>query len=275
MNNIKDSTTNDKMDTRGIAGDFYNYVLLKNEKLASAIYLVTDFLSDNEPLKWKLRKQALDLVTSARPLIKDRKEFLGTIGLERIISGIDDVVAVLDIARLGETVSNMNLEILREEYQKLSTQLSERMTGSSLKNYVSEQSLPNYSKPELLGSISTQKTDEPLFKVEEKLSSFSRQSQVKPVQKTENFAVEKNKGQKDTANDLYGLNNKDEKKSLRKEQIINFLRGKSWTNITDIAGVLKDCGAKTVQRELLDMVSRGILKKQGERRWSRYMLSDK
>ena len=46
--------------------------------------------------------------------------------------------------------------------------------------------------------------------------------------------------------------------------------------ITDIKvksrGVLAQCGEKTLQRELISMVRDGVLKKTGEKRWSKYSI---
>jgi predicted HTH transcriptional regulator len=62
------------------------------------------------------------------------------------------------------------------------------------------------------------------------------------------------------------------KKTNRQNIIIGLLRKKNNLNIKDIASVIKDCSEKTIQRELVALVSLGILKKEGERRWSRYSL---
>jgi len=43
-------------------------------------------------------------------------------------------------------------------------------------------------------------------------------------------------------------------------------------SVKDFTRVIKDCSEKTIQRELLDLVEKGIVKKEGERRWSRYSL---
>jgi len=43
--------------------------------------------------------------------------------------------------------------------------------------------------------------------------------------------------------------------------------------IKDFTKNIKDCSEKTIQRELLAMVAKGVLKKEGERRWSKYFLS--
>jgi len=42
--------------------------------------------------------------------------------------------------------------------------------------------------------------------------------------------------------------------------------------VKDFAKVITDISEKTIQRELLDLVQRGVIKKEGERRWSRYSL---
>ena len=43
--------------------------------------------------------------------------------------------------------------------------------------------------------------------------------------------------------------------------------------IKDVAPLISGCSEKTVQRELGEMVASGILRKIGEKRWSRYTLA--
>jgi len=50
------------------------------------------------------------------------------------------------------------------------------------------------------------------------------------------------------------------------------LKNQSNLTIKDFSKVITDCSEKTIQRELLDMVEKGIIKKEGERRWSKYSL---
>ena len=40
----------------------------------------------------------------------------------------------------------------------------------------------------------------------------------------------------------------------------------------DIAQTIRDCSEKTIQRELIALIQGGIVKKTGERRWSKYSL---
>lgn len=59
----------------------------------------------------------------------------------------------------------------------------------------------------------------------------------------------------------------------RESKIIDVVRSKGRVSIKDITDALPTVGEKTVQRALVSLVSRGVLKKEGERRWSRYTLA--
>ena len=63
------------------------------------------------------------------------------------------------------------------------------------------------------------------------------------------------------------------KKTFRHDLIINALKGQSNLTVKDFSKVIKDCSQKTIQRDLLELVSKGVVKKEGQRRWSRYSLS--
>ena len=43
--------------------------------------------------------------------------------------------------------------------------------------------------------------------------------------------------------------------------------------IRDIASFVIGCSEKTVQRELASLISDGLIKKEGEKRWSRYFVA--
>jgi hypothetical protein len=58
----------------------------------------------------------------------------------------------------------------------------------------------------------------------------------------------------------------------RRERIKTILEAKGEATIKDISQIITDCSEKTVQRELNAMIEDNIVKRQGERRWSRYSL---
>lgn len=62
----------------------------------------------------------------------------------------------------------------------------------------------------------------------------------------------------------------------RKANILSFIRENKAVAIKDILSHIHNCSEKTIQRELNDLVKDGVLKKEGERRWSKYsLLKDK
>ncbi len=63
------------------------------------------------------------------------------------------------------------------------------------------------------------------------------------------------------------------KRSNRQNIILGLLKKKKELTIKDIAMVIKDCSEKTIQRELISFIDAGVLKRTGERRWSKYSLA--
>src|SRR5262245_37973522 len=73
-------------------------------KIASAIYLITGFFADQEPLKWRLRGLAGDLVSAH---IQDKA------GVSR------ELTTLFGLARAAGLVSDPNYEILARELARI------------------------------------------------------------------------------------------------------------------------------------------------------------
>lgn len=58
----------------------------------------------------------------------------------------------------------------------------------------------------------------------------------------------------------------------RRERIKTIIEAKGEASIKDISEIITDVSEKTVQRELQSMIEDNIIKRQGERRWSRYSI---
>ena len=58
----------------------------------------------------------------------------------------------------------------------------------------------------------------------------------------------------------------------RRERIKTILEAKGEASIKDISEIVTDVSEKTIQRELQSMIEDNIVKRQGERRWSKYSL---
>jgi len=58
----------------------------------------------------------------------------------------------------------------------------------------------------------------------------------------------------------------------RRERIKTVLDAKGDSTIKDISEIITDCSEKTIQRELNSLIEDNVVKRQGERRWSKYSL---
>lgn len=59
--------------------------------------------------------------------------------------------------------------------------------------------------------------------------------------------------------------------SERMSLILTFIQKNKQASIKEIAGVVKGCSEKTIQRELGALIEQGLVRKVGERRWSVYV----
>jgi predicted HTH transcriptional regulator len=85
--------------------------------------------------------------------------------------------------------------------------------------------------------------------------------------KTESFNLQKDKNKSHSDNGQ--INNG---QSTREVMILDILKNKGEVGIRDITSIIRGVSSKTVQRDLNVLLSRGLLKKTGERRWSKYSL---
>ena len=58
----------------------------------------------------------------------------------------------------------------------------------------------------------------------------------------------------------------------RRERILGIIKDKGQVTIKDVSTAITDVSEKTIQRELMSLISEGRIVKEGERRWSKYSL---
>ena len=224
--------------------DKLNFVVQKAEKLSRAVYVVSDFMSDREPIKWRLRELAVEITESLGKDIAFTMEILA--------GKIPQMISVIDLALGTGSVSQMNFTLLRKEYSDLYTTIR-----SENRNFFSNQMEVAQALPATVGNESASRTST-LTGITVGSTGDKRQfqsiRQIKDIStlKTDSPAVSK---------------------GHRQTEIIEFLKGKDWVSIKDIVQVIPNVSAKTIQRELTDLVAKGTLRKKGERRLSRYSLA--
>ena len=248
------------------AGDTYGlFVFKKAERIVAAIYLLTGLMSDKEPMKEKLRSMATELLLT---VLEMSERVWGEDTYQKNLINLSCEISVfLDLASKAKMLSKMNHEIMTSELKKFSDFI---LTSSS--NYSSAKIA---FEPNLFDGSYNYIPEQRAFPINENISN---------IQKTEETSTYKGQNEiKDNSKNPHNFsmsdrNQKSEKKILkdkddRQEIIRAMLNGGLKLTIKDFAKSIKDCSEKTIQRELVDMVSKGVLKKEGERRWSRYFLA--
>lgn len=244
-----------------------SFLLKKNQRLTSALYMVTGYLSDQDPLKWKLRSVSLEIVSSLNHLSqmsvseKGQTSVYGQADLGQTLSLVKEILSLMEVALASGSVSQMNFAILETEYRKIK-KLLETSAGSDFWGDYLLSAETETQTARLASAVQSNHNQTPV--------SYKGQESVKDIKDTNPYntrpAPTNNKASA-VKKISKGQNNS------RQETIKSFLAGKDWVSIKDIASNLPDYSAKTVQRELADMVASGVLKKKGDRRWSRYSLS--
>ncbi len=107
---------NNKGERLGVYG--VSFIVRKAEKLTKALYMVSDILSDREPIKWKMREFGVELFSELTiALDASYSERTALMGLA--IHKIERTIALLDIAEMTHMLTVMNASILKKEYHEL------------------------------------------------------------------------------------------------------------------------------------------------------------
>ncbi|MEK7213662.1 MAG: hypothetical protein AAB637_00895 [Patescibacteria group bacterium] len=216
-----------------------NYLFKKTEKIVSALYLVTDFIKDSDPVKWEIREKCMSLISTTSTmngtLLTDKNYLLQT-----YFSFSMELLSLMRVISNSGLISNMNFSIITKELELLV-------------EFMKKQSSHN-AHPE--GFVLSEKFFATDVSMPEKIyeSRESDKDYVKGHIKKDNIQIK-------------------DKKNNRQENILNLLGKSSNLTIRDFAKVITNCSEKTIQRELISLVKNGIVKKVGERRWSTYSLA--
>ncbi len=245
---------------------FYNkhsslsVIAKKTERITTAIYMVTDFIQDSEPLKIQLRTLAITLVSGTRKLQARGGD---TTLADDIIRTIEETVVFLRLATTIGLLSDMNGTILLTEIVKVQNAVREQCGEKS----VLVSTHPGYANIVLSPAM---------FEVEsgeQKPQSFSQgQDLNKGHEKTNNVLY---KNTEKTTVSYVSVSRKNDlgSKIARRNDVLTVVRNKGKVSIKDISQILKDTSDKTIQRELHGLVQEGVLVKEGEKRWSMYRIA--
>jgi hypothetical protein len=249
----------------------------KLNKLIMALYMVTDIMEKEEPIRNKLRNLGTNMIS-------DTHSNLMNIGVK-----ISETMSFLDIASAVGMISHMNCNILKKEFSELKQSIEEYNIQSNPAWL--EQFILNTSEPSPLSGAKE------IREIREKQKIHQGHRTRIGVQKGSTLMKAlSGVGMSDSVYNKPTIlkesikDNFDILKQQRRNEILKVIREKKevypeagGATITDIrnmakelskhgTSVLASCSEKTLQRELISMLKDNVLKKTGEKRWSKYFV---
>lgn len=237
------------------AQEYLLYVFKKTEKITAALYLVSGLLKDDEPMKWELRDHGMDLMSASFMASSNMPGDKSSV-IQSLFTAALETISLLNVAKISNLVSDMNHALLVREIDAVVAMLRDRLAENAENaGYVLSENF--FRTPDMFSTG---------FKADHRPGGVSHDKGA------HGHGSAQTKQEQGKTRVLEGHTTVQAKKDNRQDAIINVLKGQSNLTIKDFSKVIKDCSEKTIQRELIDLVDRGIVKKEGERRWSRYSL---
>ncbi len=264
------------------------YIQGKVGKITEALYRVTDLFPDEEPLKWMLREQGVQIFNNLQALDKfDLHSRVKNIDVASQV--IARMLSSLELSSAGTFISALNFEVLRREYSALHNFIDgkkESLLPQPI-GFFAELGQPN---PIFFGELAPSQSDAK--------ASFARVSDNAGVIKghvsdngqngfensnglrsilTDTNNLTQKKEIKTNLNDGHDnvggadKNNESDIKLDRQQKIFEFIRHNGWVGVGEVAKIFTGgISEKTIQRDLMFMADSGILRKAGDKRWRRY-----
>ncbi len=233
-----------------------HFVLKKGEKLTVALYLVSSFIPPEDPIRKQLRLLSIEILSfTTRRTISG-----GGVNEESELGAfVEELCSLLTVATVSGYISSMNSSVLSKEYRDLLTifvsKIEQHVGGRREQNFSPDFfSIPDSQE---FGTKGLREYD----KRHSKRQTFSMNEDR--THKSDMQSVKKGKYQTSVRKEI---------KKDRRNLLIDKIRQNGRISMKDLSD-MKDCSEKTLQRELLSLVNDGVLKKEGERRWSTYMLA--
>ncbi len=238
-------------------------IVKKSEKISTAIYMVTDFVSESEPMRHELRSLSLELIKWTRKIGHTSTEPSYTV-IEDLRAGAEHILVLIKLASTIGIISEMNARIITSEIEKVRNEI-DVLYGAPRTHTVTHPGYRNVVlKSEMfdVGTNNVSLLENPYKKsiLDKGQSSFSNVLYTKSDRETVSNSQSHRTFKR--ADQLA--------KNMRRDDILSIVRNKGRATIKDVLLALPGVGEKTVQRELLSLVKEGVLKKQGEKRWSTY-----
>lgn len=238
-------TKDNSLQIKRLAQDsnYYNNVFKKTEKVVSVIFYILAQISDTEKIKDELQRIKDKALQTHEQSLRSLQlpSFAARTGVEQLqfqLLGLESELRIVEAARI--LPADVTLLIL-EQIDSVQRQLQNHYRDQSFHELAD-------TTAETLG------VEVPKTKSTASTTSAPRQRRV-------------NIPSNDISSDAYFVHSQ---LTDRAERIKTVLEAKPEASIKDIADIITDVSEKTIQRELNSLIDKGQVRREGERRWSRY-----
>ncbi len=216
--------------------DWY-FCFLKAEKIAHVLGLLSEKVVHED------RQWFLNIVDEASDLPHSIAHFAaGDVLIELVLADIFSLISEVRLSGSRRFIGHDTAVYIAEEYEHIAQKLT---AGTQLSPFVSPQ---DFSVPDFLLRPNAPQAL-PLSNIPE---SQPQNRSIRPPQKRQE------------STSAPGA------ESSRRATILHFVLENKAVSIKEICAVVPDCSEKTVQRELNALIGEGLIKREGERRWSVY-----
>lgn len=216
---------------------FYRNIFKKTEKIVSAVFFLISkrqTIPAENVVRADLERRAKDTHSVALSLLNMEMES-ASYGMQTFLHNLVSLDSILRIYAAMGGISGANLQILNNEIEGVERSLRRYLGGNA---YVLEAITSSLVKRTATRTVNT-------------TSGSSKASEL-PT--------------------LHGVTAATPAASAddRISRILAVVRDSNGVGIKDIHAVVSDCSEKTIQRDLMTLIENGLVKREGERRWSQY-----
>ncbi len=262
QNDISKRHQNDILEIQGLFGNSHDATLYscaqKLGKVAAAVHLVADIIENDRSLVISLHEQSLAVVRSGYEIIG--KQNMRSELLTNIIMKIDELTALVDIGSIARSISRMNADIITGELTKVREVLLDVIL--TLKKTEQSFVLSQYAVNHPV--IQTEIVGDALFETTlREYQSKRHQNDIKTTLIAQN----------DNQNDIEKIKTTsatDVPRFGRQKDILNLIKSSNTTTLALLRMKIPDCSEKTLQRELATLIDMGLIRKEGNKRWTTY-----
>lgn len=259
-------------------------------KITQAVLLVSSVVPDKQQLLDNFSRKSISLL-SAMQNIESCPEQVQRFDIDKLLVSLRHVTQLNDLCHGAGLISDMNYQILTNEFQKIITIIDKQIVmyciGQVTYPFRAQQTTIEQKQVSLEHYFSDtpetkiNKNIEPVKKdilINTDKDSILFKKDITPTPHTKLIEPDSHNKTSTVISSSYPspikpVNGEDKKE--RRDTIMKTIRSKGKVTIKDISENISGCSEKTIQRDLQELIQHGVLIREGEKRWAVYKLAMK